>query len=78
MPEKDWTPTTNPEAYTREQIYERLQEQIPSLKRRESTPRVMSELGVDMLLDQLCQIQEGEEQMRLAKEFNKVFGVSYE
>ncbi len=37
----------------RESIYEQLREQIPYLQRRYCTPRVMSESGVDALLDQL-------------------------
>jgi hypothetical protein len=73
MPEID----LNRQYTTREQIYEGLQECIPYLKRRECTPRVMSESGVDFLLDRLILIQQGEEQMELARQFNEVFGGDY-
>jgi hypothetical protein len=59
---------------SREEIYERLQECIPLLRRREMTPRVMSESGADFLLDQLCIIQAGEDEMERARQFNEVFG----
>lgn len=49
----------------REEIYEQLREQIPNLKRRECTPRVMQ--ATDVLLDQLLEIQQQEE-------FDRVFG----
>lgn len=45
----------------RESIYEQLTEAIPYLQRRECTPRVMSESGVDALLDELIEIQHTEE-----------------
>lgn len=47
-------------ADTREVIYVGLEERIPHLKRRECTPRVMGESGVDMLLDRLIEIQDAE------------------
>ncbi len=49
----------------REQIYEQLNEQIPFLRRRECTPRIME--ATDLLLDQLIIIQREEE-------FDNVFG----
>jgi hypothetical protein len=62
---------------SREEIYERLQECIPYLKRRENTERVWTESGANFLLDQLILIQQGEEQMELARQFNEVFGGDY-
>ncbi len=50
---------------TREEIYEQLNEQIPFLRRRECTPRIME--ATDLLLDQLIIIQREEE-------FDNVFG----
>lgn len=44
----------------RERIYEGLNEARFYLMRRECTPRVMSESGVDALLDELILIQEQE------------------
>jgi hypothetical protein len=70
MPETD----LNQQSLNREQIYESLQECIPLLLRKENTPRVMSESGVDMLLDQLIIIQQGEDEMERARQFNEVFG----
>ncbi len=49
----------------REEIYEQLNEQIPFLRRRECTPRIME--ATDALLDQLIIIQREEE-------FDNVFG----
>lgn len=46
----------------REEIYQRLNEQIPNIQRRKCTPRVMSESGVDALLDQLIILQKEEDQ----------------
>lgn len=40
----------------RSEIYARLTELIPELKRRDATARVMGELGVDDLLDQLIEL----------------------
>ena len=50
---------------SREQIYEQLNEQVPWLKRRDCTPRVMAD--ADLLLDQLIEIQKLED-MELDKE----------
>lgn len=52
---------------TRDEIYEQLNEARYYLMRRECTPRVLSESGVDALLDQLIEIQREEE-------FDNVFG----
>lgn len=60
--------------YNREQIYEALRNQIPYIARHENTERVMS--ATNALLDQLIIIQEGEEEMRLAKEFNEIVGAT--
>lgn len=53
----------------RENIYEQLNEQIPELKRRSCTQRVMA--ATDELLDMLIQIQ-------LEEELNNVLGVDNE
>lgn len=60
--------------YNREQIYEALRNQIPYISRHEATPKIMA--GVDALLDQLIIIQDGEEEMKLAKEFNEIVGAT--
>jgi hypothetical protein len=44
----------------RDQIYEALRVKVPELKRRETTARVMSESGIDLLLDGLIEIQHEE------------------
>ncbi len=44
----------------RELIYERLNELRPELATKACTPRVMSELGVDALLDELIELQQTE------------------
>lgn len=41
---------------TKPEIYQALYEAIPYLQRHEATPRVMSESGVDALLDQLMEL----------------------
>lgn len=38
------------------EIYQELYEKIPELQRHEATPRVMSESGVDALLDELMEL----------------------
>ncbi len=45
---------------TREEIYFGLIERTPHLRRRACTPRVMSESGVDALLDKLVELQHEE------------------
>lgn len=54
----------------RSEIYEGLNEAIPYLKRRKCTPRVMSESGVDALLDMLVEIQHAEGLEQLEREAN--------
>lgn len=54
----------------RGEIYEGLNEAIPYLKRRKCTPRVMSESGVDALLDKLIEIQHAEGIELLEQEAN--------
>lgn len=49
-----------PEGLGRAAIYEALQERIPYLRRKDCTPRVLRESGVDLLLDQLITIQHEE------------------
>ncbi len=54
---------------TREQIYEQLNEQIPFLRRRECTPRIME--ATDALLDMLVEIQHSEALVILEEEANE-------
>ncbi len=42
------------------EIYEQLFETIPYLQRHEATPRIMSESGVDALLDSLIELNKVE------------------
>ncbi len=55
---------------TRDEIYEQLNEQRHFLLRRECTPRIMSESGVDALLDALITIQHSEALEILEEEAN--------
>lgn len=59
----------------RTEIYQQLNECIPELKRRDCTPRVLSESGVDTLLDSLIEIQHDEALDLLLDEQEVGFGL---
>jgi hypothetical protein len=55
---------------SREEIYAELNEKRFEIARRDCTPRVMSESGVDALLDRLIEIQTEEALQLLEDEAN--------